>query len=103
MGPWPQPSPAHPIQQAWEVLNVPPIEELLWEATIGLRYQTTQLQYQPYAAEYAWKTIKLNPPVPLDPRFAQILFTTGYQQYLLPLVQDEINYLKANGFTDPSK
>ena len=36
-GPWPQPSPSHPLQEAAEVLNIPPIESLVWNGTVGKR------------------------------------------------------------------
>ena len=34
-GPWPQPSPSHPLVEACEVLTIPPNEMLLWNSTIG--------------------------------------------------------------------
>ena len=61
-GPWPQPSPSHPLICADEVLNIPPIETLLFNETIGARYLQSQLAYPPLAAQYAadvrdWKGV----------------------------------------------
>lgn len=61
-GPWPQPSPSHPLICADEVLNIPPMEELMFNETIGARYLKARVGYPAYAAEYAaavadWKGV----------------------------------------------
>ncbi len=101
-GPWPQPSPSHPLIEACEVLTIPPIETTLWEATIGTRYLQTQVAYPPQAAAYAVKQIAANYTGPDDARFAQILFKTCYQRYLLPLAAADIAFLQSQG-VDPVK
>ena len=45
LGPWPQPAPAYPMSRPPEVLNIPPIETLIWNENIGSRYLKTQLGY----------------------------------------------------------
>jgi hypothetical protein len=49
MGPWPQPSPAHPIGEAPAVLHLPLGEVIDWWVFIGSRYLTTTLFYTPIA------------------------------------------------------
>ncbi|GAB4021959.1 MAG: hypothetical protein Fur0010_25110 [Bdellovibrio sp.] len=48
MGPWPQPSPAHPIGEAPAVIHLPWKEKLDWWLWIGSRYVAT-LAYSPIA------------------------------------------------------
>jgi hypothetical protein len=84
-GPWPQPSPSHPLLEAYEVLTVPPIEAMLWQSTIGARYLQTQIGYPPVAAGYAVQEIEANDLGPDDARFAEIMLGTCYQRFLLPL------------------
>lgn len=101
-GPWPQPSPSHPLIEAFEVLNVPPIEGLLWQQTIGARYLATQIGYPPAAAQYAVEQINANYLGPDDARFAQIMFETCYQRYLLPLGAADVAWLQSKGVQNPS-
>jgi len=79
------------------------MELMQWEATIGQRYLTTQIAYAPAAAAEAVSTITKNYLGPDDQRFAQILFTTAYQRYLLPLTDADRSYLKSKGINDPAK
>jgi hypothetical protein len=48
MGPWPQPSPAHPLGEAPAVLHIPKKEWIDWWLNIGTRYMIT-LMYTPIA------------------------------------------------------
>lgn len=48
MGPWPQPSPAHPIGEAPAVIHLPWKEKIDWWMWIGSRYMAT-LAYAPIA------------------------------------------------------
>jgi len=96
-GPWPQPSPSHPLIEAFEVLAIPPLETTLWQATIGTRYLQTQVAYPPSAAAYAVQQINANYTGPDDARFAQILFGTCYQRYLLPLDPADRSFLSSKG------
>ena len=52
-GPWPQPSPTYPMEQAPEILNIPPEESLLWNQAIGSRYFETLNFYPGRAAANA--------------------------------------------------
>jgi hypothetical protein len=82
-GPWPQPSPSYPLDCAEEVLNIPPVETLLYNATIGQRYLVTQFAYPPYAAMIAVSVAGWTGPT--DARFAQIMFDTVYLRFMKPL------------------
>lgn len=86
-GPWPQPSPSHPLICADEVLNIPPIENLLFSNTIGKRYLESQIGYAPAAAAYAammadWKGVT---PERLD----TIMLKTLYTRFTVPMTKDE--------------
>ncbi|MGR4867960.1 hypothetical protein ACIPRI_03710 [Variovorax sp. LARHSF232] len=91
-GPWPQPSPSHPLIEAYEVLNIPPIETLLWNATIGERLLKTQVGYPPMAAGRAAKNIETTTPT--DAEFATMMFTTSYQRYLQPISVEDSELLE---------
>jgi hypothetical protein len=86
-GPWPQPSPSHPLEEAWEVLNIPPLENMLWNATIGQRYIMTQVGYPPKAAANAVK--QLGYTVPDDVDFQTMMLDTSYIRYLKPLSKSD--------------
>ena len=86
-GPWPQPSPSHPLIEAMEVLNIPPVESLLWNATIGERYLKTQVGYPPAAAALGMADAAYT--TPSDPHFQKMMLETCYQRYLLELSKDE--------------
>lgn len=82
-GPWPQPSPSHPLIEALEVLTIPPIETLLWNSTIGARYLKTQVGYPPEAAAKA--VLNLGYTTPTDDDFHKEMLATAYIRYLMPL------------------
>jgi hypothetical protein len=82
-GPWPQPSPSHPMKCAAEVLHIPPLEQALFAATIGKRYLESQVGYPPFAAAYAAENLDWTGPS--DDRFNQIMFDTVYTRFLRPL------------------
>ncbi len=86
-GPWPQPSPAHPLIEAPEVLNVPMSEWQVWNATIGARYLQTQMGQPPLAAAYAVQNRDYVGPE--DAVFEKILFETGYSRFLRPVDDDD--------------
>jgi hypothetical protein len=86
-GPWPQPSPAHPLLEAPEVLNVPADEWQIWNATIGARYLKTQMGQPPLAAAYAVENRTYLGPD--DATFDRILFETGYTRFLRPIDDDD--------------
>jgi hypothetical protein len=86
-GPWPQPSPSHPLKEAAEVLNIPPLEALVWNSTIGERYLTTQLGYPGVAARAA--TVNLTLAIPTDEQFNNLMLNTAYSRYMKPLADAE--------------
>lgn len=88
MGPWPQPSPSHPMKCAAEVLHIPPLEQLLFDMTIGKRYLEARVGYPPFAAAYAAEN--LNWTGPSDARFNEIMLNTLYTRFLKPLSGEEI-------------
>jgi hypothetical protein len=90
-GPWPQPSPAHPLLEAMEVLNIPPIESALWNATIGERYLQTQLNYQGMAAELA--VAKAQYTTPTDQHFQEMMLESCFQRFLKPLSRHDRDLL----------
>ena len=100
-GPWPQPSPGHPRLCAPEVLNIPPIEKLLFNETIGMRYLKTQIGFPPFAAQYvvantAWTGVG-------DERFNAMMFDTLYTRYLNPLNATELKKFKSQVQKDKPK
>lgn len=87
-GPWPQPSPSHPLICADEVLNIPPMEALLFNETIGARYLKARVGYPAYAAQYAaavsaWKGIT-------PERFNEIMTTTLFTRFRVRMQDEEI-------------
>jgi hypothetical protein len=81
-GPWPQPSPAHPLKEAAEVLNIPSIENVIWEATIGKRLLESQIGFAGLAALDA--TTDLATPIPTDAQFNKFMLNTAYTRYMKP-------------------
>lgn len=78
---------------AAEVLNIPPMELLLYNSTLGQRYLMTGLGYPPAAGLYAvenagWIGVS-------DERFHELLFDTVYTRFLLPLTPEERADFKA--------
>lgn len=98
-GPWPQPSPSHPLICADEVLNIPPIENLLFSNTIGKRYLESQIGYAPAAAAYAaamatWKGV-------VPERLDTIMLTTLYTRFKVEMTEDEKAACKGAFKQDP--
>jgi hypothetical protein len=54
-GPWPQPSPAHPLGEAPSVVHIPDPEAREWQKLIGNRYLWNIVSYWP---EALWDTIQ---------------------------------------------
>jgi hypothetical protein len=90
-GPWPQPSPTHPFKEAFEVLNIPPIEALLWNATIGKRLLETQVGYTGAAAYLA--ALDDIRPIPDDREFNRIMWETAYTRYMKPVTEPYRKYV----------
>jgi hypothetical protein len=90
-GPWPQPSPTHPLQEAAEVLNIPPIETLMWNSTIGTRLLETQFGYPGLAAAKAMEAIDL--PIPSDDQFNNLMLNTAYSRFMKPASDADWIYL----------
>ena len=82
-GPWPQPSPTHPLKEAAEVLNIPPVETLVWNATVGERLLITQLGF-PGAAALAAR-MNLTTAIPSDDQFNTLMLNTSYTRYMKPV------------------
>lgn len=82
-GPWPQPSPDHPMGEAPEVLHLPNEEIVDWKLHIGLRYTANLLTFWPCALEYA--ATHHAEPLPSDAEFARMMLTTLYTRFLAPL------------------
>ncbi len=94
-GPWPQPSPSHPLKCADEVLNIPPMEELLFNEQIGARYLKEQVGYPPFAGMYSAENE--NWVGPTDERFGDIMRDTLYTRFKLPLTSQDITDAKPVG------
>lgn len=99
-GPWPQPSPSHPMICADEVLHIPPMEELMFNQTIGARYLKSRVGYAPYAAMYAtsvagWQRVS---PERLD----EIMLETLYTRFKLPALAQELDRLRHDFANDPA-
>lgn len=89
-GPWPQPSPSHPLKQAAEVLSVPLVESLVWDATVGLRLVKDGAGYPGFAAQLAAQD--LTQPIPSDDQFNSYMLNSAYARYKKPIskpVSDE--------------
>lgn len=80
LGPWPQPCPSYPMEQAPEVLNIPPVEALLWNNTIGARYLNTQTFYPPQASVNA--VDDSTKEIPSDAEFVRIMTASVYARFL---------------------
>ncbi|WP_163558319.1 hypothetical protein [Halomonas sp. NO4] len=83
-GPWPQPSPSYPLQCADEVLHIPPMEDLLFQQTIGKRYLEAQLQFKPVAARMAARQLDSWHGVD-DARFNEMMLETLFTRFYRPL------------------
>jgi hypothetical protein len=81
-GPWPQPSPSHPLKEAAEVLNVPQLESLMWDATVGKRLLIGQAAFPALAAKDAM-TDGMS-AIPTDDEFNDLMLNTAYTRYMKP-------------------
>ena len=81
-GPWPQPSPSHPLKEAAEVLNVPQLESLVWDATVGKRLLIGQAAFPALAARDAMTDALFN--IPTDDEFNDLMLNTAYTRYMRP-------------------
>jgi hypothetical protein len=79
-GPWPQPSPTYPMEQAPEILNIPPEESLLWNQAIGSRYFKTLTFYPGGAAANAVAGSQL--PIPSDTEFTRMMTNSVFVRSL---------------------
>jgi hypothetical protein len=79
-GPWPQPSPTYPMEQAPEILNVPPEESLLWNQAIGSRYFKTLTFYPGSAAANAVAGGLMG--IPTDAEFVRMMTNSVYVRSL---------------------
>jgi hypothetical protein len=95
MGPWPQPSPTHPMEQAAEVLNIPPLEQFIWNEQIGARYLELGLGYPPAAAAIAAEAWALD--LPTDTKFDALMLKTCYQRFKKPLTQADRDRISTAG------
>ena len=82
-GPWPQPSPAHPLKEAAEVLNVPLIETAVWDVAVGLRLAADEYGYASQAAVMALDDMDME--IPTDEEFNNIMLNTAYTRFMQPL------------------
>lgn len=87
-GPWPQPSPAFPMELAPEILNIPPVETLLWTEAIGSRYFKTQNFYTGGAGANAVAGAQLE--IPGDPEFVRLMTGTVYARFLRPAADPDL-------------
>ena len=79
-GPWPQPSPSYPTENAPEILNIPPVETLLWNQAIGSRYFKTLTFYPGSAAANAVTGSQL--PIPSDAEFVRMMTNSVHARCL---------------------
>ena len=79
-GPWPQPSPSYPMEHAPEILNIPPVETLLWNQAIGSRYFKTLTFYPGGAAANAVAGSQL--PIPSDAEFVRMMTNSVHARCL---------------------
>jgi len=91
-GPWPQPSPAHPLKEAAEVLNVPLAETALWDVAVGLRLVADEYGYASEAARMALDD--MDSALPTDEEFNKIMLNTAYTRFMQPLSAFDIAHLE---------
>lgn len=97
-GPWPQPSPRHPLGTAPEVLHLPWQEKVDWQLHIGLRYMRDLFLYGPVAAFRALGFREL--PTISDAELNDALVRGLYSRFLAPL--DEVDRQTFSAQIDPS-
>jgi hypothetical protein len=79
-GPWPQPSPSYPLENAPEILNIPPMETMLWTQAIGSRYFATETFFPGGAAANAAAGNEL--PIPPDDEFVRMMTKSVFARSL---------------------
>lgn len=79
-GPWPQPSPAYPMANAPEILNIPPVETILWTQLIGSRYFKTETFFPGAAAANAAAGGQLE--IPSDAEFVRMMTKSVFARSL---------------------
>lgn len=79
-GPWPQPSPDHPMGQAPAVIHVPGIENLQFLKNIGLRYLWQTIRYTPQS--FVEGLIKPGLEPVSDQEFVEILSGTIFAKLI---------------------
>jgi hypothetical protein len=84
-GPWPQPSPSHPLTEAAEVLNIPLIETAVWDATVGLRLLVGQAAFPALAAKDAMEDSWTFMSELTDKVFDDLMLGTAYTRYMKPM------------------
>lgn len=87
-GPWPQPSPDHPLKEAAEVLNVPLVEGIVWDLAVGVRLLSDEAGYPPLAAQNALHDV--DQPIPTDAQFNGYMWDTLYTRYMRPASPTDI-------------
>jgi len=83
-GPWPQPSPNHPLGEAPAVLHLPPVEISQWKANIGSRYTRTVFTYWPTAGLSVLREPSIE-EVP-DAEFDRLFNHTPFGRFMRPVV-----------------
>ncbi|MBT9465348.1 hypothetical protein [Hydrogenophaga sp.] len=82
-GPWPQPSPSYPLANAPEILNVPPVETMIWTQAIGSRYFQTEIGFPGAAAANAVVGGQLE--IPSDAEFVRMMTNSVFARSLRPV------------------
>jgi hypothetical protein len=90
-GPWPQPSPTHPLKEAAEVLSVPLIESLVWDATVGKRLLIGQAAFPALAAKDA--VFDGQSLIPTDDEFNAMMLNTAYTRFMKPKLDADSRHL----------
>ena len=81
----------HPLKEAAEVLNIPPLEQLVWNNTVGARLLETQFLYPGEAAVLARADFDF--PIPSDAQFNQMMLNTAYTRFMKPVSEADEVYL----------
>ncbi|BDD03204.1 hypothetical protein [Aureibacter tunicatorum] len=97
-GPWPQPSPEHPLGEAPAVLHLPKKEKSKWRWNIGLRYFRNMITYWPVALAYTFK----NPTIDKvsDEEFNYIMTEESYSKFLHTCIDKDKRDAFAEYMTD---
>lgn len=81
-GPWPQPSPHHPVGESPSVINLKLSDWIDWWANVGLRYMITLLKF-PFFYLASVFNHKMKPLS--DKEFIETLTDGVFSKYLLPI------------------